>query len=516
MNMMEQLFLSNLQKMEMKELKKYRSGKDIKQHIQKVEMKFDDIKIGETEKASCLIETLENRVRNELYTQPDFKDNKKDYQWIKAKLKDLFKEKQSPVNPVIEFLKLKQQPQQKLREFVSDIRNKAWKTMSDEDDEKREELCVMAFIKGMLNKKCSLALEQLKPKTLDEAYKMVKREHSEPQEDEVIRFVSNGDSRNMEIQMAALAKEVRELRILVLKLTNAQNFRPQNIKNVPARPFTYATAIKNHRGFNSAPVKEKHPIMCYNCNETGHIARECRNPPVCRYCKESGHLIQNCTKTTKFQPKPIRHFENLENVSEPDTMDLLDEDVGINSEENKESFGHLAVIEKIKPRVHYPKIVENWSNYVNGHCEKPRKSLLETKTVISKSHLEFAANKPIVSCKIKNFDKNILFDSGAENNVIDASFAQKLDLRILSKAGMMRCANGSPLAIKGYTACCVKIGHQSINCKFTVVDNIFPNVIIGLKTMKRENIVINPAKDCIFVKGSQAQFLSKTEIEAEN
>ena len=508
----------------MKEIKKYRSGKDIKQHIQKVEMKFDDIKVEDTEKVSCLIETLENRVRNELYTQPDFKANKNNYQWISTKLKDLFKEKQSPVNPVLEFLKLKQQPQQKLREFVSDIRNKAWKTMSDEDDAKREELCVMAFVKGILNKKCSLALEQLKPKSLEEAYEMVKKENSEPQEDEVMRYVANNDGGTIEMQIAALAKEVRELRILVLKLTNSQNFRPQNVRHTQPRPFTYAAAIKNHSQLNNLATKNrqetpafaKQPIVCYNCNITGHIARDCRNPPVCRYCKESGHLIQNCSKTTRFQSQPIRHFETLENVSEPDTIDLLDDDGDITPEEGKENLGHLAVIQKIKPRVHYPKIVENWSNYVTGHCEKPRKSLFDSKTVISKSHLEFAANKPVVPCKIKNFDKNILFDFGAENNVIDASFAKKLDLKIFSKAGTMRCANGSPLAIKGYTACCVKIGEQSINCKFTVVDNIFPNVIIGLKTMKRENIVIDPANNYMFVKSSKAQFLSKTEIEAEN
>jgi hypothetical protein len=28
---------------------------------------------------------------------------------------------------------------------------------------------------------------------------------------------------------------------------------------------------------------------CFNCNDTGHIARDCPYDPICAYCKKGGH-----------------------------------------------------------------------------------------------------------------------------------------------------------------------------------------------------------------------------------
>ena len=81
---------------------------------------------------------------------------------------------------------------------------------------------------------------------------------------------------------------------------SAQDYSADNTDS----PSTYDTRSKstNRQGFkqtpstsSSAPTSmEKSGPICWNCEEAGHLKRNCPNPPHCSKCKQKGHLPMKC------------------------------------------------------------------------------------------------------------------------------------------------------------------------------------------------------------------------------
>ena len=115
----------------------------------------------------------------------------------------------------------------------------------------------------------------------------------------------------------------------------------------------------------------------------------------------------------------------------------------------------------------------------------------------------------------------VLFDSGAETNVISYELLKQLEqegmrTRLDRVNGRLKCANGSLINIMGYTTVEIQIGTKQVPIKFTVVENIFPKIIVGLRMMKQWKIDIIPSNDCIRVEGVDIPFMSKTYTASEN
>ena len=60
--------------------------------------------------------------------------------------------------------------------------------------------------------------------------------------------------------------------------------------------------------------------------------------------------------------------------------------------------------------------INQWHDYVEGRGPKP---MYYAPTLISVNRPEKAANKPLVECLVEDRRQNVLFDTGAEINVID-------------------------------------------------------------------------------------------------
>jgi hypothetical protein len=59
------------------------------------------------------------------------------------------------------------------------------------------------------------------------------------------------------------------------------------------------------------------PIVCHNCQQPGHYARECPLPPTtCMYCRASDHDTEECpTLLVKIQEKRNQNNQNVQWIS---------------------------------------------------------------------------------------------------------------------------------------------------------------------------------------------------------
>ena len=172
----------------------------------------------------------------------------------------------------------------------------------------------------------------------------------------------------------------------------------------------------------------------------------------------------------------------------------------------------------------YPTDVVLLDKYINGNqltrTEMKKVKKLLSMTVITSNNAEKAKNKPIVNGKINNNRSKFFLDSGADINIIDKNFGvQKLGLQekdIRAASSSIRCANGTKMKVLGECSLDVEIGGSFKTINFYVVDQMFPNVILGIVALKQLQIILCPEQSCIFTKTEMVSFLSKVEETSKN
>jgi len=486
----------------------YSRGLDIDNHILKLDNFFKAICVGDNEtKISILCTTLDDDVHAELCCQSDYSEDK-NYQWICDRLKKLFIRKESDASPLIKLLEIKQKDGQSLRDYLSEIRVEGYKLMKRVDNNEREKQMVIAFVDGIKNQKAAVAVKALQPKNLDAAYNLFKKEEINYKSNECFtRKLSTQEGQNFyqddknkyEDEIRSLKNEMSLMRKQINSLLNILMTRtPTN----NSQNNSWQTVKKSY-----LPNKQSQ-IRCYNCNEVGHLAKQCSRPIKCLNCGLNNHLTKFCRKENKNK------FRYLADEVEIDNDDHLEKEVDQCSTTSKADFFTFTQkkMKYQKPVKHSnePCEINQWANYIEGNGVRPKSTGM---TVISKTHSEKAVNKPIVRGKLEQKVGKIFFDSGSELNLIDYNTAQTLAknspfAKFSDNNYRVTCANGSTMQSRGTVSLEVQLGDVISRQSFVMINDLFPRVFIGIRTMKDMNIQINPNEECISVNRKKIPFIS--------
>lgn len=360
-----------------------------------------------------------------------------------------------------------------------------------------------------------------------------------------------------------LKRQVQFLSQQVTFLTSKLNHLERERKG-PSRTRAYAEVARNNDfksgqfvGYQRNQARRQQPVragVCWNCNGN-HLLRDCTRKITCNKCNMTGHVGRFCgnanairylheersdggDKNESAAPSFIEENET-NSLEDFDTPDLLAVDGNVNGKMTTKSSTQKRRKQNGRDKAKGDRLrhIEEWVSYINGHAKKMpehahlergyfqdckemrqrgyRKPVNYSRTVISQSRSEEARNKPLVMGKCGSSMTPILIDSGAGLNVIDESFVNSLSSECIIRRnnweGKIRCANDQVVRSKGNITLMVKIGSFIDKMVFSIMPNLFPKVIIGLRQMKASKMVIDPPHDSLWIENERVQFISKTE-----
>ena len=528
--------------------KKYSKGLNIHAHINSVQQFLTNIQAPVSYFNVILINSLDEECQMEMFSHPDYDEKNDDIENTIFILKKMYNENKTEISNLVVLLEEKQEVSETATAFLSRLRVKAYKTMGLCEKKQKEKCILHAFINGLNNKRISKAVEILKPANAEEALIVAKNEEAKQKmrsEKDCFAFATDQDQhasamiKEMSIQIKLLSEQVTFL----TNMMKRKNYESRPIFQIKRnsgndennfRNKTYAQAV---RGGNYRPARiQQRPsnanfpaqsnFTCWNCNEIGHSFKNCSKRLYCKKCSRAGHMARFCRSGDA-----VRYFdydENLINDDAPEenlsittgNADDVDDCLVITekheSNQTKQRTSKMQKVPKKKRPINhykndtYHENIDEWVNYVNGHTA--RKPSFPSPTVISKSRTEKSANKPLVHGECEGKATPILIDSGAALNVIDESFIRQMgNIKIQPENMNIRCANNEKIKSLGRVSLRTKIGQYEKVMTFSIIPNLFPRIIIGLRQMKHSSIFLDARSDCVWIENERIPFISKTK-----
>ena len=360
----------------------------------------------------------------------------------------------------------------------------------------------------------------MQPKTLSEAFELIKNEKTTDCDQESphdLFALNKPDFVSIPLQkLHDIQREIKQLQRQVEQLT-------KEIRQPATSKRNYRDQWQQQRGNSNAFGKTR----CFSCNGFGHMARQCnfrRDNQKFRHIEVKADSIASEPQTEEIE----RSSDIVNEIKDCDDPSFDDKQGKREQQRCQRVYSVQVKSTREKKHAKYPEDVIALGNYIEGRGPKPRYLTTQKSrwikqcppTTISSTRSELAVNKPVVECRVDNdFKVAALFDSGAESNVVDSNFLKSIqkikgsNAKFIKKNGSLQCANGSLMRVLGYAVFSLEIGTALVRSKYCVVDSIFPKVIIGMRTMARERISIDPSNKCLRVDGIHIPFKStKNEI----
>ena len=169
-------------KEELSEIGKFTVDQNIREHLRKFNNKIKEIGVDNNEKSKLLIKSLTEDVILILKANEEYDSNVDNYEWLETQLLDEFSGKESMTSRMAELLKIKQKDFQSTKEFLNMVKVEGMRRLHGVPRKDCDQMLVMTFIQGLLNKKARIVLKEIKPGSLKEAYEAIKYEVSSNEE----------------------------------------------------------------------------------------------------------------------------------------------------------------------------------------------------------------------------------------------------------------------------------------------------------------------------------------------
>jgi len=466
---------------------------------------FDNSGITESERTAIFLKYFDEDLLTEIRCDPKFDESKQTMESYEEFLINLCEVKKSKISFTMTIFETRQEKGESILDFAKRLRIQCHSIK-----EMKEEIMVKAFLNGLFNRRIAVVLELFKPKTLDEAVEAIKDEkHHDEEENLVFNMRYEKDTiKALKMEIEKLRREIAELKANVNPTRTYQNKKT----NYESKPL--------HNQWKTFTRKEgKINRKCYECGKEGHLARFCR-AKRCFQCGQGGHIARICPENNKLrfysENDEAASEYNLSSSIEPEDNEETQSDSNMVNEKKWSKEKSKEIIKSLKPSIE-----EKYVNFINGQGAKPKQILKKYEpTVISYSRPEKARNKPIVECQVAGLTIKTMFDTGADLNVISHELAERIRkqnpaVKIYNSSTKVTCANGTTENCLGKMQLNVAIGPVVTAHVFDIMPNIFPHLFIGLRSMKKYEVLVDTANDGIEIQGIKIPFLSKT-IAAES
>ena len=212
---------------------------------------------------------------------------RKDYIQLRDRLERHFGRKDPPATVRRMLQGLRQLVDQSLEDFADKVYSLAQDGFPDAGEETIEIVAVEAFLRGCTDKAAALTAMNHNPTSLYAAldhviaaihnHRLLGAKHTSE-----IRRVSFGDEQDDFSKIRSIQHEEKEpntkMMSEVTQLKKDMVELSQNVAEILKTLRTSAVSPSQNRGRSFSPSSSTRTFRCYNCNEQGHVMRECPSP----------------------------------------------------------------------------------------------------------------------------------------------------------------------------------------------------------------------------------------------